>query len=67
MSRQVVDKLLRQIIKEYGKRAQVEIAEDFEYDLVTTRDPSHGDLAANAAFKLARVARQKPSIIADQQ
>ncbi|MEZ5854820.1 MAG: arginine--tRNA ligase [Hyphomicrobiaceae bacterium] len=35
------------------------------FDLEATRDPSHGDLATNAAMVLARPARMKPRDIAD--
>ena len=35
-------------------------------DLEATRDPSHGDLATNAAMVLAKTARMKPRDIAEQ-
>lgn len=61
-----LESLLERILKEYAERKGLEVPYPFEYDLVVTKDPTHGDLASNIAFKLSKYARTKPSLVADE-
>jgi arginyl-tRNA synthetase len=56
---------IQQVLAEYAVRKSVELPKDFAYDLIASRDSSHGDFACNAAFKLTKILREKPAIIAD--
>jgi arginyl-tRNA synthetase len=52
-----------------GMQADGQLPEGLEFNNVTVeppRDPSHGDMATNAAMVLAKPSRQKPRDIADQ-
>ncbi len=44
---------------------EMKLPEKPDYVIEKPKDPAHGDLAVNAAFLLARVLRQRPSLIAE--
>lgn len=58
--------LIQKTLSLYSKRKGIALPSKFDYELSVTKDPTHGDFASNVAFKLARVAREKPASIADQ-
>lgn len=61
-----IDSLIEKILREYSGRKGFDLPEDFGFELVPSKDPAHGDFASNVAFKLAKLARAKPSLIADE-
>ncbi|HTL47413.1 MAG TPA: arginine--tRNA ligase [Verrucomicrobiae bacterium] len=65
MAKQELSGIIDRTIQEYCKRKGLNLPEAFQYDLVVSRDPAHGDFACNAAFKLAQIARARPNQIAD--
>lgn len=64
MAKAYLESLIQKSLKIYTAEKGLELPAGFAYDLVVTRDPSHGDLAVNAAFKMAGLLRQKPPVIA---
>ncbi|MCM8776130.1 MAG: arginine--tRNA ligase [Candidatus Omnitrophica bacterium] len=58
--------LLNRTLSEYSKRKGISLPESFDYELVVTKDPAHGNFASNIAFKLARYVREKPNLVADE-
>lgn len=64
MAKTYLQELIRKSLKVYTGTKGLELPPGFAYDLVVTRDPSHGDLAVNIAFKMAGILRQKPPVIA---
>ncbi len=54
------------IVSDYAKRKGINLPGDFGFDLTVTKDPSHGDFACNAAFRLTRFAGTKPALVADE-
>jgi arginyl-tRNA synthetase len=61
-----LEEFICRIVKDYSQRKGLEGPQHPEFDLVVSRDPSHGDFATNVAFKLTKLARSKPSLIADE-
>ncbi len=66
MAKEFLETLIGKTLRHYVTEKSVELPDGFAYDLVVTRDPSHGDLAVNVAFKLAGLLRQKPAVIAQE-
>lgn len=64
MAKAFLENLLEKTLKSYTAEKGLELPAGFAYDLVVTRDPAHGDLAVNVAFKMAGLLRQKPAVIA---
>ncbi len=62
----VLERLIQKAVHEYGKRKGLELPAPFDFDLTVTRDATHGDLATNVAFKLAKEVRERPNLVADQ-
>ena len=58
--REALEGLIQKVVARYSGDHQVPLPEDFYPEVVVTRDPTHGDFASNAAFKLAKPARKKP-------
>ncbi len=58
--------LLDKILHEYSRKKGFHLPESFQYDLAVTTDPSRGDFASNVAFKLSKLAGEKPNLIADE-
>ncbi len=58
--------LIDHTLQEFSKRTKVTIPDSFEFDLNVTKDPTHGDFATNVAFKLAKHAKNRPNLIADE-
>jgi arginyl-tRNA synthetase len=58
---------MKEIIREAVDQAltEMQLPEKPDYVIEKPKDPSHGDLAVNAAFLLARVLRKRPSLIAE--
>lgn len=57
----LIDKALEDMIKESGAEAALP-----EYTIETPNNPDHGDFAANAAMKSAKIFRSKPMDIAEK-
>ena len=64
--KEAIDLLIRESLKFYSISLNLEIPENFDYDLSISKDVSHGDFACNVAFRLAKVVKQKPSDIASR-
>ena len=62
----MVKEVLDRSIREFVTRKAIVLPENFDYDLVLTKDRAHGDFAANAAFKLAKLAGERPALVADE-
>ncbi len=45
----------------YAREKSFSLPADFIPELVVTKDPAHGDLASNVAFKLSKLIQKKPS------
>lgn len=58
--------LIRQTVAQYAQSKGFAVPEPLEVDLVVTKDPSHGDLATNIAFKISKPAQSKPFSIAQE-
>jgi arginyl-tRNA synthetase len=61
-----LENLLSSILNDYSKRKGFSLPEPFEYDLAVSKDPTHGDYASNVAFKLSKLAHERPNLIADE-
>lgn len=59
-----VEKIVLQAAESYAAAKSFELPKPFVFELVVSKDPAHGDLAANVAFKLSKIARVKPSDVA---
>ena len=59
-----IETILRDILRDYCAAQGATLPDNFSYDLHPPKDSQHGDLSCNAAFRLAKVTRQKPSEIA---
>jgi arginyl-tRNA synthetase len=59
-----VETIIDAVIRDYCKQQNAVLSDGFSYDLHPPKDTQHGDLSCNAAFKLSKVTRQKPSEIA---
>lgn len=66
MSKEKVEQFLNTVIREFAHKKEFELPPGFSADVVVTRDVTHGDFSSNIAFKLARLAGQKPSLVADE-
>lgn len=58
--------LIDKVLKEYEKRANIQLPANFNYDFGLAKDAQMGDFATNVAFKLARCVKSKPNLIADE-
>ncbi|MBI3307019.1 MAG: arginine--tRNA ligase [Candidatus Omnitrophica bacterium] len=58
--------LIGQVLEKYSQRKGRVLPKELDYEINVTRDPSHGDLASNVAFKLARHFQERPNLIADE-
>src|SRR5690349_15124262 len=61
-----LENLIQRILDEYSQKKGFQLPQPFQYDLVVSKDPAHGDFACNVAFKLAKLAGQRPNLIADE-
>ncbi len=61
-----IEAILQSILRDYCVAHGAVLPDNFSYDLHPPKDSQHGDLSCNAAFKLAKVTRQKPSEIATE-
>lgn len=61
-----LENLMDHILQDYCKRKGLDLPKPFDYELAVTDNANHGDFASNIAFKLARHAREKPALIADE-
>ncbi len=61
-----LEQIVSKLIGEFAKRKDLSLPGNFLFDLSASKDPAHGDFACNAAFKLAKIAGQKPVLIADE-
>lgn len=66
MTHPVLKKLIDRSLDEYLRAKGSGDSARPAYDLDVTRDPLHGDYASNVAFKLARIVRAKPALIAEE-
>lgn len=64
MSQIVVEKIIHKALESFSQKKGFDLPENFDVELVITRDPSHGDFSTNSAMKLARFAKQKPADLA---
>lgn len=53
-------------VQQFVTRKGIALPENFDYEIVLTKDRAHGDFAANVAFKLARFAGERPALVADE-
>ncbi len=56
---------LQKILKGYAREKGLSLPEDFPVELELSRDSAHGDLTTPVAFRLARLAKEKPARIAE--
>lgn len=66
MSKEKVEQFFNSIIRDFAHKKGFELPPGFSADIVVTRDVTHGDFSSNISFKLARLAGQKPSLVADE-
>ena len=59
-----IENIINSVVSDYCQKQNAVLPDGFSYDLHPPKDSQHGDLSCNAAFKLAKVTRQKPSEIA---
>lgn len=53
--------LLSETLRDFAARKNFSVPADFDFELMVTRDPSHGDWSTNAAFKISKLLKVKPS------
>ncbi len=58
--------LIDQALREYFKRKNIPQPENFNYDLVASKEAGHGDFSCNAAFKISKSVRERPALVADE-
>ncbi len=61
-----LEHFINKILQDYSKRKGIELPKPFDYGLIVSKDPAHGDFASNLAFKLSGLVRQKPNLTADE-
>lgn len=59
-----LENIINSVIEDYCEKQGVCLPDSLSYDLHPPKDTQHGDLSCNAAFKLAKLTRQKPAEIA---
>ncbi|MFA5390070.1 MAG: arginine--tRNA ligase [Candidatus Omnitrophota bacterium] len=59
-----LENIINSVVDDFCKAQGAAKPEGFVYDLHPPKDTQHGDLSCNVAFKLAKVTRQKPALIA---
>ncbi len=59
--RHILDAIIQELAAGWGAPVQ-----DLTYDIQVSKDPAHGDYAANAAFKVARQVRKAPKAVAEE-
>lgn len=62
----VLEQLIQATLARYANSREINMPSPFEFELVTTKDSTHGDLACNAAFKLAKHLKQRPHQVAEE-
>src|SRR3989338_3376531 len=60
--KEVMDLSIQQFVAHKG----IDLPENFDYEIVLTKDRARGDFAANVAFKLAKLAGERPALVADE-
>ena len=60
----LLEDLIDRTLRDYAKRKGITLPPALNPDLVMPKDPSHGDFSSNVAFKLAKLAGEKPALIA---
>jgi len=64
MQKEALEQFVEKTVQELCRKRNAVLPDPLGYDLQITRDPAHGDYACNAAFKLAKVLRDRPGTIA---
>ncbi len=59
-----LEAFLQKILQDYSRQKGFSLPAPFDFELATTKDPAHGDFATNVAFKLSKLAQEKPALIA---
>ena len=59
--RHILDSIIQELAETWAAPVQ-----DLTYDIQVSKDPAHGDYAANAAFKVARQVRKSPKAVAEE-
>ncbi|MDD5084549.1 MAG: arginine--tRNA ligase [Candidatus Omnitrophica bacterium] len=59
-----VEKLISSTLGEICLALKAELPKDFSFEIDIPRNPGHGDLAVNLAFKLSKIVRRNPLEIA---
>lgn len=62
----VVKEVMDQSVRQFVTHKGIDLPANFDYDIVLTKDRTHGDFAANVAFKLAKLAGERPALVADE-
>ncbi len=57
---------LSKIVQDYSVRKGFLLPSDFDVELDISRDSSHGDLTTPVAFRLAKLAKERPARIAEE-
>lgn len=58
--------LFQKILKEYAREKGFSLPEGFQAEFNLSHDPAHGDLTTAVAFRLAKLAQNKPARIAEE-
>ncbi len=57
---------LQKIVEDYTRKKGLTLPDDFLIELDLSRDPSRGDLSSPVPFRLARLVKEKPTVIAEE-
>src|SRR3990167_4395697 len=63
---QAIESLVEKTLEIFVSRKGISLPETLEYEIAVTKDRTHGDFACNVAFKLAKVVKERPNLIADE-
>lgn len=66
MKKDALQETLEKVLKDYSRQKGFLLPEGFDLELLPSRDPAHGDLTTPVAFRLAKLAGQRPAEIADE-
>ena len=64
--KEILQESLSKIVRDYAAQKGFPLPSDFEVELDVSKDSSHGDLTTPVAFRLAKLAKEKPSRIAEE-
>jgi len=60
-----IQDLIQKTLQNYAKEKKLNLPNPIDFDITVPKESSHGDFSTNVAFKLSRVAKNKPKGIAE--